>query len=92
MTAFGLADLIWIGGRSAKAFTALESYVARPEIAVVLLAIRWSSHSLGKVRQFCERYGKPLVRLPGGYNPNQVAAHILTQCSNHFEKQKRPPQ
>ena len=37
------------------------------------------------MKQFCDRYGKPLVRLPGGYNPNQIAAQILAQCSGHLE-------
>jgi hypothetical protein len=48
---------------------------------VVLLAIRWSSHSFGDVKRFCDQFGKPLVRLPAGYSPNQVAVQILAQCS-----------
>ena len=56
-------------------------------VAVVVLAIRWSSHSYGEVKQFCEQYGKPLVRLPAGYNPNQVAAHIVAQCSDRLAQQ-----
>jgi len=36
------------------------------------------------VKGFCKRYGKALVRLPGGYNPNQVAAQILAQCSGQL--------
>ena len=51
---------------------------------VVALAIRWASHSFGDVRAFCDRHGKPLVRLPGGYNPNQVATQILAQCSERL--------
>jgi hypothetical protein len=82
--AFGLADVVWVETKTRKSVTDLEPYVARPDVAVVLLAIRWSSHSLGKVKQFCDRYDKPLVRLPAGYNPNQVAAHILTQCSERL--------
>ena len=52
--------------------------------APVLLAIRWSSHSFGDVRQFCERHGKPLVRLQAGYHPNQVALQIVSQCSGRL--------
>jgi hypothetical protein len=48
-------------------------------VTTVLLAIRWSSHSYGEVRDFCEKHGKLFVRLPGGYNPNQVAHQILLQ-------------
>jgi hypothetical protein len=51
---------------------------------VVLLAIRWSSHSFGEVKDFCDRYGKLLVRLPAGYNPNQVAVQILQQIGNRL--------
>jgi hypothetical protein len=48
---------------------------------VVLLAIRWSSHSYGGIREFCEAAGKPLVRLPGGYGTNRVAREIVEQAS-----------
>jgi hypothetical protein len=33
----------------------------------------------------CDRYGKPFVRLPGGYNPDQVARQILEQVSGRLE-------
>jgi len=36
------------------------------------------------VREFCEKYGKPLVRLPGGYSTNQVAVQIMQQCSDRL--------
>lgn len=82
--AFGLRELIWMGTREHESFTAFEPMVARKEVAVVLLAIRWTSHSYAEVQQYCERYGKPLVRLPGGYSPNQVAVQILMQCSDRL--------
>ena len=53
--------------------------MAVPEVALVLLAIRWSSHDYDSVRTYCDQYGKPLVRLPGGYNANQVY-YILAQA------------
>jgi hypothetical protein len=82
--AFGLKDLFWITTREHQSLEGFEPYVARPDVAVVLLAIRWSSHSFGDVKQFCDRHGKPLVRLPGGYNPNQVARQVLEQCSGRL--------
>lgn len=81
---FLLSELIWIDTRAHESISGFEPYVARPEVAMVLLAIRWSSHSYGEVQDFCRTYGKPLVRLPGGYNPNQVAAQILEQCSQRL--------
>jgi hypothetical protein len=83
--AFELRELEWVEAQEHESISTFESYVARPDAAVVLLAIRWSSHSFGEVRAFCERYGKPLVRLPAGYNPRQVAAQILAQCSGMLE-------
>lgn len=79
--AFGLEELVWVETKEHQATSTFEPLIARPDVALVLLAIRWSSHAFGDVRQFCERHNKPLVRLPGGYNPNQVAAQVLAQCS-----------
>ena len=81
----GLRELVWIATREHQSIRGFEATIARPEVAVVLLAIRWSSHAFGDVKQFCDRHGKPLVRLPGGYNPAQVAAQILAQCSGQLE-------
>lgn len=83
--ALGLRELIWVETREHEPIDTFEPYVARPEVALVLLAIRWSSHSHGEVQEFCQRHGKPLVRLPGGYSPNQVAAQIMQQCSQRLQ-------
>ncbi len=82
-SALGVSDLIWVGGREST-YIAFEPHVARPDVAVVLLAIRWSSHGFGEVKEFCEKYAKPLVRLPGGYNANQVAHNIVTQVGDRL--------
>jgi hypothetical protein len=79
--AFGLTDLHWISTREHESLDWFEPYISKPEVAVVLLAIRWSSHSYGDVKLFCDRYNKPLVRLPAGYNPNQVAVQFVAQCA-----------
>lgn len=82
--ALGLRELIWIETREHQSIDEFAPYVARPDVAAVLLAIRWSSHSFGDVKDFCDRHDKPLVRLPGGYNPNQVATQIMAQCSGRL--------
>ena len=83
--ALGLSELIWIETKEHQSIDSFEPLIARADVAVVLLAIRWSSHAFGDVRQFCDRHSKPLVRLPGGYNPNQVAAQVVAQCSGKLE-------
>jgi hypothetical protein len=86
--AFGLTDVRWLCTPEHTSFTVFEPDIARPEVAVVLLAIRWSNHDYDGVRQYCEAYGKPLVRLPGGYNANQVAHHILSQAGGRLRGTK----
>ena len=83
--AFRLADVVWVETREHESIERFEPIVARPDVAAVILAIRWSSHSFGEVKRFCDRYGKPMVRLPGGYNPNQVAAQLIAQVSGQLE-------
>lgn len=83
-TAFGLDEVIWFSTRDHSSIDRFEPDVARPDVAVVIVAIRWSSHSYGEVKDFCDRHGKPFVRLPGGYSPNQVAKAILDQCSERL--------
>ena len=82
--AFGLSEVDWVGTREHASIAPFEPHVARPAVAAVLLAIRWSSHSFEGVKAFCDRHGKPLVRLPGGYSPNQVAVQILRQCGGRL--------
>ena len=86
--AFRLSDLIWIATREHESLEGFKPIVSKSEVAAVLLAIRWSSHSHGDIKEHCDRAGKPLVRIPGGYNPNQVASQILQQCSVQLETRK----
>jgi len=81
--AFGLSELIWIEGHD-QSYTLFAPQVARPDVAVVLLAIRWARHGFGEVKAYCDQHDKPLVRLPAGYNPNQVAHQILTQAGEQL--------
>ena len=83
-TAFRLEAVDWLVTRDHQSIASFEHPVARPEVALVLLAIRWSNHSFGDVKQFCDLHGKPLVRLTAGYNPNQVADQILKQRSDQL--------
>jgi len=78
---FELRELRWVATRPHQSIADFESHVARPETALVLLAIRWASHSFEGVADMCARYGKPFVRLPAGYGSNQVAVQILDQAS-----------
>jgi hypothetical protein len=86
--ALGLRELIWIETREHQTHAVFEPYVARDDVAVVVLAIRWSSHGFGEVKAFCDKYAKPLVRLPAGYSPNQVAYHLIRQVGDRLGTQR----
>ena len=85
--AFGLKELVWVETKPGQSVNSFVPFVARPDVAAVLLAIRWSSHGFVEVRQICDRYDKPLVWLPGGYGVNQVANLIMAQCSERLRSQ-----
>jgi hypothetical protein len=80
----GISELIWLSSRPHQSIADFKPYIQRDDVALVLLAIRWSSHSFGDVKDFCDEVGKPLVRLPAGYHPNQVARQIIEQASQRL--------
>lgn len=84
--AFGLADVLWPEtSQTNPSFTAFEPLVARPEVAIVLLLIKLNRHGITEeLPAVCERHGKPVVRLVGGYHPGQVAEQILKQVGKRL--------
>ncbi len=78
--AFALDRLDWQSSRPHESHYRFESAVTRPDVAVVLLAIRFASHSYAEIQRFCDATGKPLVRLPAGYGVNRVAAEVRRQA------------
>lgn len=87
--AFDLAELVWCTTQEGQSYLTMQPYIARPEVCLVILAIRWSSHNLSEVSTFCERYNKPLVRLPAGYNVSQIAHQVLQQAGERLRDQSR---
>lgn len=84
--AFELDELVWESTGDHESLTRFESDVAHPNTAVVVMAIRWSSHSYEGLKALAEKYGKAYVRLPGGYNRDQVAYQILSQAGERLRE------
>jgi hypothetical protein len=82
--AFGLADLNWLTTPEHTSVSVFEAPIARPEVAVVLLATRWSNHDYQNVKDYSTEHGKLFVKLPAGYHPNQVAHQILGQVGERL--------
>jgi hypothetical protein len=80
-----LKEVIWIETAHGDSYKTFEPYIARQNVAVVLLAIRWASHSFGETDKLCRKHGKLFVRLPAGYSPNQVAKRIMDKCRSQLQ-------
>lgn len=89
--ALGLEELRWVETRPHEPVSHFESDVSRADVDVVMLAIRWTSHSHGEVQKMCEQHGKPFVRLPGGYGPSQVALQVMGQISDRLREPAPAP-
>ena len=46
--AFELAELVWLPSEEHQSIELFRPHVARSAVALVMLAIRWSSHSFGE--------------------------------------------
>ncbi|MEL7265095.1 MAG: hypothetical protein AAFP69_09875, partial [Planctomycetota bacterium] len=82
--AFQLSELFW---ETTGEHTLLDRFlptIRRDDVSVVLMAIRWSSHSYGDLEFECRKHGKLFVRLPAGTNPNQIAHQILLQAGDRL--------
>lgn len=80
--AFDLRNVRWIATPDEGSLARVEADLARPEIALVLHATRWSALPEADVKAASERAGKPYVRIGRGYGPNHVATDLLRQAGD----------
>jgi hypothetical protein len=90
--AFGLREVHWRGTtKTNPSIAAIEPLIARPEVAAVLVLIRWARHAtVDALAAACARHEKPLVRVTAGYHPAKLAQEILRQCGQRLEHPDRP--
>ncbi len=86
--AFELSELEWVMLPEHGSTAPAEAPIRRTDTRLVLLLIRLAGHlHTEEVSLYCERHGKPLIRLPAGYNPERIAAEILQQASGKLAAQ-----
>ncbi len=86
-----LSELKWITSREHESLDVFEPDITHPSTDVVVLMIRWSSHSYGGDRKFCEEHGKLFARLPRGYSPNQLAVQVMGQVGDRLLQRGAAP-
>jgi len=82
----GLSELRWLSTRPHRSIDPLVGEIQRPEVALVLVASRWSDHAFAELKTASEKAGKIFVKLPGGYGTNQVAHHVVNQASERLRR------
>lgn len=80
-----LRDVRWLSKRDHASTAPFETEISRPDVDVVMVMIRWcNTHDGPEVREMCRLHNKACVTLPGGYNPSQVAHHVLEQVGERL--------
>ena len=83
--AFGLGNLLWETTGDKFSTGDHERVLNHPDLALVLVAVRWLSHShTGNLPREAAERGIPVVRLPGGYGITRVAYEILEQAGERL--------
>jgi hypothetical protein len=83
--AFG-CTINWVASKRHDPPKRFEPHIAKAEVIMVLLLIRWSSHIFGEVEPICEAHGKFLVRVRAGYNTRTLAREILEQAGKRLAR------
>jgi hypothetical protein len=84
--AFGLGELEWVSVPEHTSSAPLEAPIRRADTRLVMILIKLAGHQhVDDVTRWCDQYGKPLVRLPAGYNPERIAADVLEQVSHRLD-------
>ena len=83
---FRLAALHWIElGEDEGVEELLEREIVRPEVNLVLIAMRLPGPLYDVFKDLCIKHKKPFVRLPNGYGPGQVAQQVLRQIGRRLK-------
>lgn len=82
----GLKELRWVSTRPHESLDRVAAEAGRKDVALVLMAIRWSSHGFEEVKRVCGHTGSWYVRLPRGYGVNQVARELVRQVGKAVER------
>ena len=78
--AFDLRELRWLASPKHASTASLETAVRRPDVDIVLILIRWMSHSTGYLLgPLCNELKLPLIRVKSGYNEERLAHDIAVQ-------------
>jgi hypothetical protein len=83
--AFEVQEVDWIELEEHGTGIPMRAPIQRAETALVVVIIRLIGHlQAEEANMYCVATDKPCVRLPAGYNPEQIAAEIVKQASDRL--------
>lgn len=63
----------------------MRAPIHRPETRLVIVLIRFAGHlHAEEARQHTADANKPCILLPAGYNPEQIAEHVITKAADRL--------
>lgn len=79
--AFELDDVIWVSLGEHASSSPAEAPIRRADVKVVFVLVKLAGHQhIEDVSRYAREAGKPIVRVPAGYNPEQLAAQAIAQA------------
>ncbi|HHN77305.1 MAG TPA: hypothetical protein ENK11_01345 [Phycisphaerales bacterium] len=83
--AFELGELDWISITEHGSSEPMRAPIFRNDTRLVIVLIKLSGHlHIEDATRYAREAGVPLVRLPAGYNPEQIAEQVLSQAGDRL--------
>ncbi len=83
--AFALNSVDWISLPEHSTGAPMQAPIARPETRAVIVLIKLAGHlHAEEARAYARQSNKPCVHIPAGYNPEQIAEHLLNQAAERL--------
>lgn len=83
--AFALESVEWISLTEHGSGAPMQAPISRPETKAVIVLIKLAGHlHAEEARGYARQVDKPCIMLPAGYNPEQIAEHLLNQAAGRL--------
>ena len=84
--AFDLREVVWVSLGEHASSSPAQAPIHRADVKLVFVLVKLAGHQhVEDVSRFARDARKPVVRVPAGYNPEQLAAQALAQAIQQLE-------
>ncbi|MFA6046299.1 MAG: hypothetical protein WC718_15045 [Phycisphaerales bacterium] len=84
--AFELREVVWVSLSEHASSSPAQAPIHRADVKLVFVLVKLAGHQhVEDVSRYARDARKPVVRVPAGYNPEQLAAQALAQAIQQLE-------